>query len=90
MFFFFCRRVFPSLLHLVVVFRVLRLLVLAVLLLPLANLTDVSLLLVELGEDQVENFREPADRVPFNALLDILYNIVSNSINNKNVRNARV
>jgi hypothetical protein len=51
-------------------FRVILLLLLS---LPLANLASVGLLAVQVGENQVKDFRVPAYGVAFNAFLDGLY-----------------
>lgn len=51
-------------------------LLLAVLVLPLANLTHVGYLLVQLGEDEVENLAVPFHRVAFDALFDVLMRCV--------------
>ncbi len=53
----------------------LRLVLLVLLLLlprPLANLTGIGQLLVDVGEDEIKDLRVPADGLAFDTFLDVL------------------
>jgi hypothetical protein len=55
--------------------------VLVVLLFPFANLTAVCLIPIEIGEDEVEDVSVPADRLAFDAFLDILPHVSKSGFN---------
>jgi hypothetical protein len=59
--------------HLIIVLLVFRIVLLLLLSLPLANLASVGLLAVQVGENQVKDFRVPAYSVAFDAFFDGLH-----------------
>lgn len=61
--------------YLIIVLLVFRIVLLLLLSLPLANLASVGLLAVQVGENQVKDFRVPAHSVAFDAFFDGLYMI---------------
>lgn len=59
--------------YLIIVLLVFRIVLLLLLSLPLANLASVGLLAVQIGENQVKDFRVPAHSVTFDAFFNGLY-----------------